>query len=122
MHRTKFNSAMAKRETTGFPQASTYLDFIQRQRGAKKDQVQRRELFKTYDEKMMRIHDIIWQIADTNVPILITGEPGAGKSYVSKCIYDAGSTQGRPYHVIDCEKVADSNVEAQLFLFSSSLS
>lgn len=114
MHRTKFNSAIAKKDN-GFPQAGTYLDFIQRQRGAKKSEVERVQLFETNDEKMMRIHDIIWQIADSEVPVLISGETGSGKEYIADCIRKANPNEELIYEVFDCKKVADSQLEAALF-------
>lgn len=94
-----------------YPQASTYLDYIQNRRG--KILENQRQLFDTADEKMKRIHDIIWQIADTEIPVLITGEKGVGKKLIAKAIHEAGSSsQEKPFFSIDCKH---PNLEEELF-------
>lgn len=95
-----------------YPQASTYLDYIQNRRGKRPEE--QHELFEAADEKMKRIHDIIWQIAETNVPVLITGEPGVGKSLIAKAIHTA-SQQETPYFVVNCASITPAQLERELF-------
>ena len=96
------------------PSASTYLDYIQSRRG-KRGGSEQRQLFTTADEKMKRIHDIIWQIADTNVPVLITGESGVGKEVISRSIHEAASQKERPYVAVNCAAMPATLLESELF-------
>lgn len=100
-----------------YPSASTYLDYIQNRKGKRAEP--QRQLFDTADEKMKRIHDIIWQIADTNVPVLITGESGVGKEVIAKAIHDAAHAQSaeNPYVAINCAAMPPSLLESELFGF-----
>ena len=96
MQRSRFATGnyTATRRDSGFTGASTYLDFIQSRRGnGTANPGDKKPLFLTADEKMKRIQDIVWQIADTNVPVLITGESGTGKEVIAKSIHEAGVGQ-----------------------------
>ena len=100
-----------------YPNASTYLDFIQNRKGRRPERNRSAPLFVAADEKMMRIQDIIWQIADTNVPVLITGESGVGKEVIAKAIHKASSQEGRPYVAINCAAMPPTLLESELFGF-----
>ena len=102
----------------GSTQASTYLDFIQNRKGRRPARSDGKPLFPTADEKMMRIQDIIWQIADTNVPILITGESGVGKEVVARAIYEAApNQQSSPFIAVNCAAMPSTLLESELFGF-----
>jgi transcriptional regulator with PAS, ATPase and Fis domain len=66
---------------------------------------------------MMRIQDIIWQVADTNVPVLVSGESGVGKDVIAKAIHEAASEKGRAFVSIDCSSVPQTLLESELFGF-----
>ena len=66
--------------------------------------------------KKMSIQDIIWQIADTSVPVLITGESGVGKSYCS-LIHKAGAEENRPFVAVNCAAMPSNLLESELFGF-----
>lgn len=100
-----------------YPQASTYLDYIQNRKGKRPEE--QRQLFDTADEKMKRIHDIIWQIAGTNVPVLITGETGVGKRMVAQAIYEASNDSTKPYISANCASIPSQALEKELFGFES---
>jgi DNA-binding NtrC family response regulator len=95
--------------------ASTYLDFIQKRTGKKAQAPREKELFLSSDEKMLRIQDIVWQIASTDVPVLITGEAGVGKKIIAHAIHDAKSDTQRPYLVVDCAQLSPAQIDAALF-------
>lgn len=100
----------------GFPNASTYLEYIQNRKGRRPEN--QKKLFETADEKMKRIQDIIWQIADTNVPVLITGESGSGKEVIARAVHDATSSdQDRPYIAVNCAAMPPTLLESELFGF-----
>lgn len=109
---SKLNQPLFK---TNFSQASTYLDYIQSRQGSRAHA--QRMLFEASDVKMKRIHDIIWQVADTNVPVLITGESGVGKEVIAKALHDASSQEERPYVAINCAAMPASLLESELFGF-----
>jgi transcriptional regulator with PAS, ATPase and Fis domain len=100
-----------------YPNASTYLDFIQNRKGRRNDRDRNKPLFPAADEKMIRIQDIIWQIADTNVPVLITGESGVGKEIVARAIHNASSQTDRPYIAVNCAAMPATLLESELFGF-----
>ncbi len=100
-----------------YPNASTYLDFIQNRQGRRPERDKANKLFEAADEKMMRIQDIIWQIADTKVPVLITGESGVGKELIAKAIHDAGNQKNRPFVTVNCAAMPAALLESELFGF-----
>jgi len=100
----------------GHPQGSTYLDFIQNRKTRRPTQTDAKPLFPTADEKMMRIQDIIWQIADSQAPVLITGEAGVGKEIVARAIYEARSSQEEtPFLAVNCAALRPCQLDAELF-------
>ncbi len=119
MTKASFGDSMAaKTVESNYANASTYLDFIQSRRGIRRPgPEQQKELFITADEKMMRIRDIIWQIADTNVPVLITGESGVGKEVIAKAIHEAGKSEERPFVALNCAAMPSTLLESELFGF-----
>ncbi|MEZ4742020.1 MAG: sigma-54 dependent transcriptional regulator [Bdellovibrionota bacterium] len=115
MSKLKFGNTAAAMEAPT-THASTYLDFIQSQRGIRTPPPSRdKKLFQTADEKMMRIQDIVWQIADTNVPVLISGESGSGKDVIAKSIHEAATNKEMPFVTINCSSVAKNLLEGELF-------
>jgi DNA-binding NtrC family response regulator len=102
-----------------YPQASTYLDYIQNRKGTRTED--QRQLFDTADEKMKRIHDIIWQVSGTNVPVLITGEAGVGKKMVARAIHEASIFHDarKIFTGIDCSSMSASVLEKELFGFET---
>lgn len=118
MQRSRFatSSFTAGRKDSSFTGASTYLDFIQSRRGmGPNGQGEKKSLFLTADEKMKRIQDIVWQIADTNVPVLITGESGSGKEVIARSIHDAAQQQDRPMVIVNCASTPAALLESELF-------
>lgn len=118
MQRSRFatNSFSNVRRENGYTGASTYLDFIQNRRGMNPGTSgEKKPLFLTADEKMKRIQDIVWQIADTNVPVLISGESGSGKDTIAQAIHDAGQLKDRPLVVMNCGSVPTALLETELF-------
>ncbi len=71
--------------------------------------------FLAADEKMLRIQDVIEQIANANVPVLVTGESGAGKEIVAKAIHNASNRKDKPFVAINCAALPPSLLEAELF-------
>lgn len=123
MQRSRFvtNQFRTPQRDGGFAGASTYLDFIQNKRGLSTGSAQgKSQLFLTADEKMKRIQDIVWQVADTEVPVLISGESGTGKNLIAKAIYDAKTKSEKgPMVTVNCSTIPEAMLEAELFGYTA---
>ncbi len=115
--KTSHTSPFHTKNGLNYPNASTYLDFIQNRKGRRPERDNQKPLFIAADERMMRIQDIIWQISDTNVPVLITGESGVGKEVIAKAIHDASPTKDSPFVAVNCAAVPATLLESELFGF-----
>ena len=62
--------------------------------------------------EMMQQVDLV---AGTNSPVLLTGEPGAGKELVAAAIHHRSGRSNRPFVVIDCASVPAELIETRLF-------
>jgi transcriptional regulator with PAS, ATPase and Fis domain len=71
--------------------------------------------FLASDEKMLRIQDVIEQIANANVPVLVTGESGAGKEIIARAIHNASNRRDKVFVAINCAALPPSLLEAELF-------
>lgn len=71
--------------------------------------------FLSCDEKMLRIQDVIEQIANANVPVLVTGESGVGKEIIAKAVHNASNRRDKPFVAINCAALPPSLLEAELF-------
>ncbi len=69
------------------------------------------------DEKMLRIREIIKQIADANVPVLITGESGTGKEVIARMIHMSSNRKADPFVAINCAALPPNLLESELFGF-----
>ncbi len=54
-------------------------------------------------------------IADKNVPVLITGDTGSGKTILAKLIHDRSFRRNEPFLHINCAAIPDQLLEAELF-------
>lgn len=73
------------------------------------------KFFLANDEKMLRIQDVIEQIANTSVAVLVTGESGVGKEIVAKAVHNVSSRRTKPFVAINCAALPPSLLEAELF-------
>lgn len=82
----------------------------------KKQQSKHEEFaFIASDPKMLRIKEIIEQIADANVPVLITGESGTGKEVVARAIHEKSKRRHKNFVAINCAAVPVTLLESELF-------
>lgn len=51
---------------------------------------------------MQAVWSRLLRIADADVPVLITGETGTGKSLLARVLHTAGPRRDEPLHVVDC--------------------
>lgn len=101
------------------PNAKDYLDFIQVQREQRQNDArppkESDKLFLAADEKMKRIREIVEQIANANVPVLITGESGTGKEIIAKAIHKASEKSKKPFVAVNCAALPSALLESELF-------
>jgi two-component system, NtrC family, response regulator GlrR len=64
---------------------------------------------------MRTVFAAIERIATTNAPVLILGESGTGKELAARTIHQASSRGGGPFEVVDCSRLSDSVIDAELF-------
>ncbi|HWQ77996.1 MAG TPA: sigma-54 factor interaction domain-containing protein, partial [Anaerovoracaceae bacterium] len=54
-------------------------------------------------------------VAGTDVPVLITGESGAGKEMIAKYLHDRSSRAGKPFITVNCAAIPETLIESELF-------
>lgn len=66
--------------------------------------------------KVMReIYKRIGQIAESDVPVLITGESGTGKELAARAIYHHSRRHNQPFIAINCAAIPETLFESELF-------
>lgn len=57
----------------------------------------------------------ITQIADMEIPVLLTGETGTGKELVARTIHEISKRKKSPFVTVDCGVISESLLESELF-------
>lgn len=100
------------------PNPGDYLSYIQEQKNKdRRPQGSSHGDFIFADEKMLRIKGIVEQIANANVPVLITGESGTGKEVIARMIHNASNRRQEQFVAINCAALPPSLLESELFGF-----
>lgn len=63
---------------------------------------------------MRRVVETVRRVALTDVPVLITGESGVGKSLVARLMHDLSHRQAGPFLELDCRTAPDDRVREVL--------
>ena len=66
-------------------------------------------------KKMQEVYKLIGQIAEKDVPVLITGESGTGKELVARAIYHHSGRNQNPFIAVNCAAIPDNLFESELF-------
>ena len=87
-------------------------------------QSQRRDAITTLpligeSERIVRLRSLLRELADTDVPILITGETGSGKEAVARVLHEQSRRKNQPFVVVDCAALPENILETELFGTSS---
>lgn len=63
----------------------------------------------------LRCVESLTRAAESSVPVLITGESGAGKDMAAKYLHHRSERKNRPFNMVDCSAIAESLFESELF-------
>ena len=64
---------------------------------------------------MLKIFELIPEIAQSDASVLISGETGTGKELVAKAIHAKSQRSSKPFIVLNCGAMPDSLLESELF-------
>src|SRR5712664_606439 len=65
--------------------------------------------------EMVKIYQLITQIATTPTTVLITGESGTGKELVARAIHQRSDRHGHPFVAVNVAAIPETLVESELF-------
>ncbi|MGB7342709.1 MAG: sigma-54 dependent transcriptional regulator [Pirellulaceae bacterium] len=69
----------------------------------------------SHDYRMMKIFDVIDNVADARASILITGENGTGKSMIARAIHNRSRRRSKAFVEVACGALPDTLLESELF-------
>jgi len=67
------------------------------------------------DPRMLRILDVIRQIAPTQASVLILGASGTGKELVARAIHNLSLRKNQPFVALNCGGLSEGTIESELF-------
>lgn len=75
------------------------------------------EVLFSYASKFTEIRQIVDQVSGTDIPVLITGEPGTGKGLLARIIHLKSSKREKPFIKVNCAARPQALLESELFGF-----
>src|SRR3989440_234296 len=65
--------------------------------------------------KVLKIKEIAKHVADTDVPVLISGESGVGKEVLARYVHTHSSRHDKPFVKVNCAALPNDLLESELF-------
>ena len=83
----------------------------------------RKEVHKSYqlegiigqDPRMVRVTEVVRQIAPTNASVLILGPSGTGKELVARAVHNLSPRRQHPFIALNCGGLSEGTIESELF-------
>jgi transcriptional regulator with PAS, ATPase and Fis domain len=69
----------------------------------------------TQDAAMKQMFRILQRVAESDAPVLVRGETGAGKELVANAVHALSPRKGGPFRVINCAALPANLLESELF-------
>jgi two-component system response regulator AtoC len=69
----------------------------------------------TSDRAMVRLQEVARRVADTDVPVLITGESGVGKEVLARFLHDHSHRRTKAFVKVNCAALPHELLESELF-------
>ncbi|MDP3297608.1 MAG: sigma-54 dependent transcriptional regulator [Thermodesulfovibrionia bacterium] len=66
-------------------------------------------------QAIINVCKMVGQVANTDFPVLITGESGVGKELIALAIYTYSNRKGNPFLAVNCAALPEGIVESELF-------
>ena len=66
-------------------------------------------------EKILKVYNIVKQVAPTKASVLIIGENGVGKELVANMIHKLSNRSEKPFIKVHCASLSESLLESELF-------
>lgn len=73
------------------------------------------DFFESKSQNFLQTQMLVEQVAPLDVPVLIQGETGAGKSKLAKRIHQMSPYAEAPYFEINCAAIPENLIESELF-------
>jgi len=67
------------------------------------------------DPKMLKVFELIREVAPVTASVLIEGESGAGKELVAKAIHNISPRAKKPFIAVNCGAIPEGLLESELF-------
>jgi two-component system response regulator PilR (NtrC family) len=67
------------------------------------------------NSKMLKIYDMVRQVAKTKTSILITGASGTGKELIARAIHEQSERRNNRFVAINCGGIPETLMESELF-------
>jgi two-component system response regulator HydG len=64
---------------------------------------------------MLRLYDLLDQVAPSNASLLVTGESGTGKELVARAVHKRSKRSAGPFLAINCAAMPEQLLESELF-------
>ncbi len=64
---------------------------------------------------IVRIRELIGQIADAAAPVLICGESGTGKELAARGVHSQGKRKDQPFVAVNCAAISENLIDSELF-------
>lgn len=80
--------------------------------GVKSDEL---EVIVGKSQAILNVCKMVGQVANTDLPVIITGESGVGKELIARAIYTYSNRKGNSFLAVNCAALPEGIVESELF-------